>query len=302
MNDCSFYLKNLGKSYGSKIALEGITLSLEKGEIMGLVGPNGAGKTTLIKLIMSLIYPTVGSVSIFGKERDNLASADWSKVGYIADEPSLYDYMTTSQIINFNREFYPQWNDERCLELLQRFHLPAEESIKNYSRGMKTQLALILALAQSPDLLLLDEPLDGLDPLRRLEFLNIILEEFTGQEGRSILISSHYLEELERIADRIAFLHEGRLIRVVPMEQLKVEEKTIRVVFQKEPPKSLLTLPGIKAVEREGKAGFLITIEDNFNAIYEACCSFPHFVLEIHHRNLEDMFHDYAGRGGRDGL
>jgi ABC-2 type transport system ATP-binding protein len=302
VSDCSFQLKNLGKKYGPKIALSGVTLSLEKGEIMGLVGPNGAGKTTMIKMIMGLIHPTAGSVSIFGKENGDLASADWSKVGYLADEPSLYDYMTTRQIINFNREFYPQWNEERCIELLQRFNLPEEESIKNFSRGMKTQLALILALAQSPDLLVLDEPLDGLDPLRRLEFLNIILEEFTGQEGRSILISSHYLEELERIADRIAFLHEGRLVRVVPMEQLKVEEKTIRVVFQKEPPEKLLIMPGIKSVEQEGKTGFLITIEDNFNSIYEACCSFPHFVLEIYHRSLEDMFHDYAGRGGQDGL
>jgi ABC-2 type transport system ATP-binding protein len=302
VSDCSFQLKNLGKKYGPKIALSGVTLSLEKGEIMGLVGPNGAGKTTMIKMIMGLIHPTAGSVSIFGKENGDLASADWSKVGYLADEPSLYDYMTTRQIINFNREFYPQWNEERCIELLQRFNLPEEESIKNFSRGMKTQLALILALAQSPDLLVLDEPLDGLDPLRRLEFLNIILEEFTGQEGRSILISSHYLEELERIADRIAFLHEGRLVRVVPMEQLKVEEKTIRVVFQKEPPEKLLIMPGIKSVEQEGKTGFLITIEDKFNSIYEACCSFPHFVLEIYHRSLEDMFHDYAGRGGQDGL
>jgi ABC-2 type transport system ATP-binding protein len=302
VSGCAFHLKNLGKNYGRKIALSGVTLSLEKGEIMGLVGPNGAGKTTMIKLIMGLIHPTAGSLSIFGKEHVDLASADWSKVGYIADEPSLYDYMTARQIIDFNREFYPQWNEERCLELLQRFHLPEGESIKNYSRGMKTQLTLILALAQSPDLLVLDEPLDGLDPLRRLEFLNIILEEFTGQEGRSILISSHYLEELERIADRIAFLHEGRLIRVVPMEQLKVEEKTIRVVFQKDPPEKLLTMPGIKSVESEGKTGFLITVEDNFNSIYEACCSFPHFVLEIYHRNLEDMFRDYAGRGDQDGL
>ncbi len=302
MSDHSFRLKNLGKKYGPNIALSGVTLSLEKGEIMGLVGPNGAGKTTMIKLIMGLIHPTVGSVSIFGREHGDLVSEDWSKVGYIADEPSLYDYMTTHQIISFNRDFYPQWNEERCLELLQRFQLPEGENIRNYSRGMKTQLALILALAQSPDLLILDEPFDGLDPLRRLEFLNIILEEFTGQEGRSILISSHYLEELERIADRIAFLHEGRLIRVVPMEQLKVEEKTIRVVFQKDPPEKLLTMHGIKSVEREGKTGFLITIEDNFNAVYEACYSFPHFVLEIYHRSLDDMFHDYAGRGGQDGL
>lgn len=296
MNDSCLQIKNLGKDFGPKTALSGVTISLEKGEIMGLVGPNGAGKTTLIKLVMGLLHPSGGSVQIFGKDRNTLSRNDWRRVGYIADEPILYDFMSVRKLIDFNKNFYPQWDEERCRELLLRFHLPAAETIKNLSRGMKTQLALILALAQVPDLLILDEPLDGLDPLRRLEFLNLVLEEFTQQEGRSILISSHYLEELERIADRIAFLHEGELKRVVPMEQLKVEEKTIRVVFQKEPPAALLAMPGIKAVQKEGKTGYLITIEDNFNAIYEACCSYPHYVLEIYHRNLEDMFYDYAGR------
>lgn len=296
MSDSCLQVKNLEKSFGPKKALSGVTLSLEKGEIMGLVGPNGAGKTTLIKLIMSLLYLTGGSLQIFGKDRSLLTQEDWCRIGYIADEPILYDFMTVRKLIGFNKRFYPRWDDERCSELLLRFHLPVDETIKNLSRGMKTQLALILALAQGPDLLILDEPLDGLDPLRRLEFLNLVLEDFSKKEGRSILISSHYLEELERIADRIAFIHEGELKRVVPMEQLKVEEKTIRVVFQKEPPEALLNLPGIKALQKEGKTGYLITIEDNFHAIYEACCNYPHFVLEIYHRNLEDMFYDYAGR------
>ena len=296
MNDSCLQIKNLDKDFGSQKALSAVTLNLEKGEIMGLVGPNGAGKTTMIKLIMGLLHPTGGSIRIFGKDRKTLTRADWRMVGYIADEPILYDFMTVGKLIDFNKNFYPQWDENRCSELLLRFHLPADEIIKNLSRGMKTQLALILALSQTPDLLVLDEPLDGLDPLRRLEFLNLVLEDFSKQEGRSILISSHYLEELERIADRIAFLHEGVLKRVVPMEQLKIEEKTIRVVFQKEPPEKLFAMPGIKAIQKEGKTGYLITIEDNFNAIYEACCSYPHFVLEIYHRNLEDMFFDYAGR------
>ena len=296
MNDSCLQIKNLDKDFGPQKALSAVTLNLEKGEIMGLVGPNGAGKTTMIKLIMGLLHPTGGSIRIFGKDRKTLTRADWRMVGYIADEPILYDFMTVGKLIDFNKNFYPQWDEHRCSELLLRFHLPADEIIKNLSRGMKTQLALILALSQTPDLLVLDEPLDGLDPLRRLEFLNLVLEDFSKQEGRSILISSHYLEELERIADRIAFLHEGVLKRVVPMEQLKIEEKTIRVVFQKEPPEKLFAMPGIKAIQKEGKTGYLITIEDNFNAIYEACCSYPHFVLEIYHRNLEDMFFDYAGR------
>jgi ABC-2 type transport system ATP-binding protein len=296
LKDSCLQVKNLEKSFGSTKALSAVTFTLEKGEILGLVGPNGAGKTTLIKLIMGLLIPGDGSISIFSRGRNKLRRADWCKIGYIADEPNLYDFMTVEKLLDFNKSFYPRWDNHRCSELLERFHLPAGETVKNFSRGMKTQLALVLTLSQRPELLILDEPLDGLDPLRRLEFLNLLIEDFTTAEGRSILISSHYLEELERVADRVAFLYEGELKRIVPMEKLKVEEKTIRVVFQKEPPAEILTMSGIKAVQREGKTGYLITIEGNFHAIYEACSRYPHFVLEIYHRNIEDMFLDYAGR------
>ena len=289
-------VKSLSKDFGQKKALMGVNLDLKEGEIMGLVGPNGAGKTTLIKLVMGLIKPSSGLVSVFGTGAKELGAEDKKRIGYIADESFFYDFMTVKQTIDFNRGFYPDWDHEKCAGIIKRFHLPPGEPVKNLSRGMKAQLALILVLAQKPDLLLLDEPLEGLDPMRRLEFLNLVLEDFMQREGRAILISSHYLEELERLADRVAFLHEGRLLRVAEMEQLKAEEKTIRVVFQKDPPDTLLKMPGIKTVQKEGKTGYLLTIEDNFNTIYEACCNYPYFILEIYHRDLEDMFMDYSGR------
>ncbi len=296
MGESCLAVKNLSKAFGSKKALDGVSFEVQSGEIMGLVGPNGAGKTTLIKLVMGLINPTSGRVSVFGKDGKTLGVQEKRRIGYIPDESFFYDFMTPQQTIEFSKRFYPEWDEEKCTEMMQRFHLPSDEPVKNLSRGMKAQLALILVLAQKPDLLLLDEPLEGLDPMRRLEFLNLVLEDFMQREGRGVLISSHYLEELERLADRVAFLQAGRLFRVVDMEQLKVEEKTIRVVFQKEPPEALLRMPGIKAVQKEGKTGYLLTIEDNFHAIYEACCNYPHFILEIYHRSLEDMFMDYSGR------
>jgi ABC-2 type transport system ATP-binding protein len=287
-------LKKVEKRFGEKNVLNGVTMDLFAGEIMGLIGPNGAGKTTLIKLIMGLLNLSGGSIYLFSRERGQLTSTDWSKIGYVSDEPNLYDFMTVDQIISFNSVFFPQWNSEKCCELKKRFQLPQHEPVKNLSRGMKAQLALILALCQEPQLLILDEPFDGLDPLRRIEFLNIILDEFTSSEDRTVFISSHYLEELERICDRVAFIHEGELKRVVKMEQLRVEEKTIRVVFQKQPPQSLLSMPGIKDIKKEGQTGYLLTVENNFNEIYQACGAFPHYVLEIYHRSIEDMFHDYS--------
>lgn len=293
-------IRNLGKNFGSKNALTGITMDVKEGEIIGLVGPNGAGKTTLTKLIMGLLKPDIGSVSLYGKDIKAAGHDEMRRVGYIPDEPYFYDFMTASQTIEFNRRFYPGWDSLKCDDLLQRFHLPLDEPVKNMSRGMKAQLGLILVLAQKADFLVLDEPLEGLDPLCRLEFLNLVLEDFLESEGRSVFISSHYLEELERVVDRVAFLHEGRLLRVMDIEQLKMEEKTIRVVFQKEPPETLLNMSGIKSVQKEGKTSYLLTIEDNFNAIYEACSRYPHFILEIYHRNLEDMFMDFSGRDNDD--
>ena len=299
-NDYCLVIKDLTKSYGAKQALAGITLNLEAGEIVGLVGPNGSGKTTLIKAVMGLIQPTSGSIKIFGKEAKMLSRQERRDVGYIAEEPNLYEFMTVKETISFNRGFYPAWDEARCQGLLSRFHLPLDEKVKNLSRGMKTQLALVLALVPAPRLLMLDEPLEGLDPLRRIEFINLLLEDFMEHEDRSVVIASHYLEELERMADKIAFIHEGVLKRVAPMEHLRKEEKTIRVVFQKEPPETLFSMPGIKEVKREGKQGFLITVEDNFSAIFEACSRHPYFVLDIYHRNLEDLFQEYAG-GNKDG-
>ena len=294
-SDVCLSLKNLKKDFKAKQALKEITLTLEEGSILGLVGPNGAGKTTMIKLIMGLLHPTAGSIKIFGKDRDEMTRSELSEIGYVADEPGLYEFMTVRQIIAFNSGFYPKWNRERCDDLLSRLKLPQSEKIKHLSRGMKAQLSLVLALSSMPRLLILDEPLEGLDPIRRIEFLNLIIEDFAGREGKSVLISSHYLEELERIADKIAFLNDGRLVKAAPADKLKADEKTIRVVFQKEPPEELFKMPGIKDIKREGKLGFLITVENNFSEIYEACSRFPHYVLDIYHRNLEDLFRDYSG-------
>ena len=300
MSKSCLNVRSLGKNFGSKNALTGITMDVKEGEIIGLVGPNGAGKTTLIKLIMGLLKPDTGSVSLYGKDIKAVGHDEMRRVGYIPDEPFFYDFMTARQTIEFNGRFYPGWDSQKCDDLLQRFHLPLDEPVKNMSRGMKAQLGLILVLAQKADFLVLDEPLEGLDPLRRLEFLNLVLEDFLESAGRSVLISSHYLEELERVVDRVALLHEGRLLKVMDIEQLKMEEKTIRVVFQKEPPETLLNMSGIKSVQQEGKTSYLLTMEDNFNAIYEACSRYPHFILEIYHRNLEDVFMDFSGRDNDD--
>lgn len=298
-NNTLLEVKDLEKMYGEKRALNRVNLKLEEGEILGLVGPNGAGKTTLLKLVLGLILPTGGTIKIFGKRLESLHEEERQRVGYIADESNLYEYLTVKEMIRFNQGFYPNWNEKRCQDLVERMNLPLNERVKHLSRGMKTQLSLILALIPSPQLLLMDEPLEGLDPVRRIQLLNTVLEDFSETEKRSIIISSHHLEELERLAGRVVFMHQGEIKKESSMDDFKVEEKTLRIVFQKEAPSSLFQMEGIKEYSREGERAYLISIENNFPAIYEAFSREPHFVLEIYHRNLEDLFYEYQG-GARD--
>lgn len=301
MNKPCVAVKDLEKFYHAKPALAGITLNIQAGEIFGLVGPNGAGKTTFLKLLMGLVHPTGGTVKVFDRELSEFTGEMRREVGYVAEEPNLYEFMTLRELAAFTGEFYPGWDKTRCRRYLEKIKLPVSEKIKNFSRGMKTRTALVLALLTQPRLLLLDEPLEGLDPISRREFLNLLLEEFTSLKDRTVIISSHHLVELERICDRVGFLKQGRLFKVAPMELLKGEAKTIRVVFQKEPPAALFHLPGIKKVQQESKLGFLLTVEDNFSEIYEACSQTPHFVMEVYHRNLEELFREYAGGGDGNG-
>lgn len=287
-------VKDLGKMYREKRALKKVTIKLERGEILGLVGPNGAGKTTFLKLAMGLIRPSTGSIKIFGKDIVSLKREERQKIGYIADEPNLYEFLRVEEMIRLNQDFYPDWDEKLCQDLVEKMNLPTGEKIKHLSRGMKTQLALILALVPRPQLLLMDEPLEGLDPVRRIALLNIVLEDFTTSEDRSIIISSHHLEEIERIAGRVVFMQDGEIKRLESMDALRSEEKTIRIVFQKEPPPSLFKMEGIKKVSKEGEQAYLLAVEENFSTIYEACSREPHYVLEIYHRNLEDLFNEYG--------
>ncbi len=293
-------IEKVSKQFGAKQALKNIHLTIQPGEILGLVGPNGAGKTTLISVLMGLVIPDSGTVHLFGKERTELTRSERSQIGFVPDEINLYEWMSIDEILRFQRTMFSQWDQKRCDRFIQRFGLNRKEKIRDLSKGMRSQLALILALCTRPKLLILDEPLEGLDPVRRLEFLNLVLEDFLEGDDCSVLISSHYLEELERMADRIAFISDGVLQHLAPMEQIKSESKTIRVVFQKDPPEELLQMPGIRDVQREGKLGYLITVEENFSAVLDACAQWPHFVLDTYHRSLDELFSDYTGSGDFD--
>ncbi|MCW3491664.1 ABC transporter ATP-binding protein [Dethiobacter alkaliphilus] len=281
-------LQGLQKTFGEKVAVEDLTLQIPEGSIFGFLGPNGAGKTTTIKMMLGLLRPDQGGGKILGHDIAQHSVALRQKVGYVAEVQSLYEYMSVEGILEFCRPFYPRWNRQIADKYLKFFDLPKKQQIKNLSKGMKTQLALVIAMAPEPELLILDEPTSGLDAINRQEFLRIVLEELAVQ-GRTVFFSSHLLHDVERIADHVAIINQGRLIEVRDVDQLKTTVKKIRIVFQHEPKDDLFSLPGVVNVAKEGSA-YVVSVEDNLQEILQRFKSVPHFTLDVIDRNLEDIF------------
>ncbi len=212
--------KKLTKSYGNVEALRGFTFSVPEGSITGLLGPNGAGKTTTLKIINGLITKYGGEVEVFGEKICPGSFSYRRKIGFVPEEFSLYEYMKGTEIIAFNGELTGESGEKIIKELQDIFKLPLERKIATYSRGMKKLLSLYLALQTNPELLVLDEPTDGLDPIVRSKLFNFIFD-YVSRFKTTILFSSHILSEIERISDRVVFIKNGKRILEEDMDSLK---------------------------------------------------------------------------------
>lgn len=205
-------LTGVNKTYaGSDFALRDVSFSLPAGSIMGLVGANGAGKSTTIDCILGTLKPQAGSIRVFGREISDDDTTLRDAIGVVYDGDNFPGYLTASQLSHILRDVYRQWDETLFQELLQRFHLDVRKKISRYSKGMTMTLAIAAALAHHPTLLILDEATSGLDPLVRADVLDLLLA-FVEDETHAVLLSSHITSDLAQIADRLTFLHEGRVI------------------------------------------------------------------------------------------
>lgn len=200
----------LTKSFGSFQVLKGLNLSVREGQVYGFLGRNGAGKTTSIQILMGIQKADRGRLSWFGEFRQRPGVVEKQQIGYVSQEQFFYPWMTCRYLGRFVSRFYPSWDMTYYSQLLDTFSLPAKRKVVNLSQGMRVKLALALALAHRPKILILDEPTAGLDPAARREFLDIASYQ-ADHEGRTTLFSSHIVEEVERISDRVGILREGRL-------------------------------------------------------------------------------------------
>jgi ABC-2 type transport system ATP-binding protein len=219
-------LHNVHKQFGSQAVLRGVNLSIERGQTFALLGRNAAGKTTLIRLLLGLLKRDGGSIAILGRDPEREALAVRSEVGYLAEDQQMFGWMTVAELLSFMAPFYAAWDPELANRYATQFELPRDTRIKHLSKGQNVRLGLILALAHRPEVVILDDPALGLDPIMRKEFNRDLIAHLQG-EGSTVLYSSHLLDEVEPIADAVAILHEGAILKQAPTEWLRQEVKQL---------------------------------------------------------------------------
>jgi len=226
------------KTFGRFDALCDLSLSVPEGATFALVGANGAGKTTTIKLLMNIVRPTRGVLEVMGADSRTLSPRELDRIGYVSENQDMPGRMSVQTYISYLRPFYLSWDRRLEAELLTHFRLPLERKIKDLSHGMRMKLALACALPFRPQLLVLDEPLSGLDPLVRGEFMSGLLRR---GDATTVLISSHELADIEEFTTHIAFLDAGRVLFQEAMNDLKARLRRVRVTFDRQiqPPKEL---------------------------------------------------------------
>ena len=223
-------VQNLSCRFGSKLALDNVSLSINAGGVFGLVGENGAGKTTLIRHLTGLLEAETGTVRIFGADPVADPVGVLGRIGYLSEHRNLPDWMRLGELLRYTQAFYPSWDPVYAEQLMRQFNLDPAAVCKNLSQGQRAKAGLLLAQAHRPDLLLLDEPSSGLDPVVRRDILEAIIR-IAAEEGRSVFFSSHLLDEIERVSNRIAIMKQGRILLTGTLDEIKRGHLKIRATF-----------------------------------------------------------------------
>lgn len=282
-------ISGLSKSYDGAKAISELSMKIPAGSIFGLVGPNGAGKSTLIQMIMGIIKPDDGEILVLGSDIQKTGNLIRQSIGYVPDVPCLYPSFTVEKIFSLGSRLYEKWDWDRCKELSQSFDLPLSKRIRSLSRGVKVRLATVMALAIRPQILLLDEPTAGLDPIIRKQFLQTVIDE-SASNGTTVFYSSHNLHDLEQTADHIAALQQGKMVFNLSMDDLKNDFHCLQVVFDDDfSSNKLAALPGIINSQCRGKLNQIL-IQGNIEQIEAQIHLLNPRYLEICDISLEDIF------------
>jgi ABC-2 type transport system ATP-binding protein len=280
----------LVRSFRRVEAVRGLDLRVPAGSIFALIGPNGAGKTTTLKLLMNLIRPTRGSARVLGVDSRRLGVAELQRIGYVSENQRLPDWMSADQLFEYCRPFYPAWDDTLCARLRGDLGLTSKAPLRTQSRGTRMKVALLAALAYRPELVVLDEPFTGLDPLVRDELVRGLLE-IPGERTFTVLVSSHDVEEVERLADRVAFMAHGQLLFAEPVASLLRRFRLVEVVTAEA---AAANAPRSPAWIAHGAAGrtlrFIDTQHDQPEAEARIRAAFPGGDVHLSPLSLREIF------------
>lgn len=251
--------EGLGKQYGDRVALKPLDWEVAEGSITGVLGPNGAGKTTLAKLIMGIAEPSEGRVSVLGREVMDDPVATRNAVGFLPEDKLLYDEMAVADFLRFYGSFFPEWDPVAAATLLESWGIPTGPRIKELSKGNRAKLVLGVVLCRKPRILLLDEPTIDLDPVSAEEVLSLVAQ-WAASEGRGVVITTHRLEEVERICDRVLFLIEGEAILQDDLDDLRARWKMVRASGSNWAMDEIESLEGVRRVEA-GPGWIAVTVD-----------------------------------------
>jgi ABC-2 type transport system ATP-binding protein len=285
-------VRNLSRRFGRKTALDDVSLRVAPGVVCGLVGENGAGKTTLIKHLLGLFKAQTGTVRVFGLDPVRDPVGVLSRIGYLSEDRDLPDWMRVGELMSYTQAFYPNWDESFAGELRETFELDKTQRIKSLSRGQRARAGLLVALAHRPDLLLLDEPSSGLDPIVRRDILTAIIRT-VAEEGRNVVFSSHLLEEVERVADTVTMIHEGKIILSGALDEILGGHRRVTVRFE-EPQAGPPNLPGMLSCTGEGRE-WIVMCDGEIERVRQAVGAAGASILDEEQASLNEIFVARAG-------
>jgi ABC-2 type transport system ATP-binding protein len=295
MSEPALRFEQVTRRFGRTTAVDRLDLSVEPGSVLGVVGRNGAGKTTSLRLALGMLFADGGSIRVLGLDPVEQALEVRTRVSLLSEESHLYPWMTVREVLDFGGRLHRRWDAELEHSLVERLDLDENRLVRELSRGTKAKVALVLGVACRPDLLLLDDPTAGLDPLVRREVLEGVLEAVPA-EGGAVVYASHLIHDVERVADRVAFLDEGRLRLEGPLEKLKSEVRRVTAVFEDGAP-SRIDLPGQIDARQDGRV-FSVVARAGAEELEASARAVGAKQVEVEPLSLEEIVVACLRRGG----
>ncbi|WP_047980484.1 ABC transporter ATP-binding protein [Ornithinibacillus contaminans] len=287
---------DLTKQFGKFTALDGVNLEVREGEVFGFIGPNGAGKSTTIRVLLGILKATAGEATIFGKDVWSDAVEIHKRIAYVPGDVNLWPNLTGGEVIDLFVKLRGGNNKSRREELIKRFELDPSKKCRTYSKGNRQKVALVAAFSSDADLYILDEPTSGLDPLMEQVFQQCVLE--AKQAGKSVLLSSHILSEVEKLCDRVGIIRQGKIIETGSLSELRHLTRTNLVVETKTPITGLRELTGVHEVETRDQALAFQVDTEELDTVVKHVSQFGITKLESAPPTLEDLFmRHYEGKG-----